>query len=300
MTSLLSVPERPAGGEATVACDLAGVGLHRGRPSRWWVRRRDEQSGGLRFFWPDGPLAPEALGEGTRLARRSTRIEYGAGAIEAPEHVLAAAVFFADSPLDVHCDAVEPPGLDGSSLPFYRALAAAAPEAAARPRWREFASDLRWDYDGPEGSLQARPADGFSVEYAWSRGAWRQRFVLGDAETAVREVLPARTFISWSDWKKAAPDPDLLQGAALGSGLLLAETQDEFVEARARYPELADAEFPLLPPGRFRVEEELAKHKILDLLGDLALLGLRLPRLQLRMRNGGHALNHLLLERLQP
>jgi UDP-3-O-acyl-N-acetylglucosamine deacetylase len=47
------------------------------------------------------------------------------------------------------------------------------------------------------------------------------------------------------------------------------------------------------------VEQEAVKHKILDLLGDLALLGLKLPRLRLLVRNGGHALNHLLLERLQ-
>ena len=46
------------------------------------------------------------------------------------------------------------------------------------------------------------------------------------------------------------------------------------------------------------MEQEPVRHKILDLLGDLALIGLALPRLRLEIRNGGHALNHLLLEQL--
>ena len=55
----------------------------------------------------------------------------------------------------------------------------------------------------------------------------------------------------------------------------------------------------LLHPESERMENEAVRHKILDLLGDLALLGFKLPRLRLCIRNGGHALNHLLLERLQ-
>ena len=47
------------------------------------------------------------------------------------------------------------------------------------------------------------------------------------------------------------------------------------------------------------MQDELARHKVLDLLGDLALNGLALPKLRLTIRNGGHALNHLLLDRLQ-
>jgi hypothetical protein len=102
----------------------------------------------------------------------------------------------------------------------------------------------------------------------------------------------------------------MLRGAGEDSGILLAESLEEFAAARrttestkANPEELSGNEFPLLHPEHFRLPDEAARHKILDLIGDLALSGqargLALPKLRLTVRNGGHALNHLLLDHLQ-
>jgi UDP-3-O-acyl-N-acetylglucosamine deacetylase len=156
-----------------------------------------------------------------------------------------------------------------------------------------------WEHDGPEGTLRARPQDHFSVEYLWEDGTLRQSFQLKYAEEVPERVLPARTFILYRDWKIFSAEPDLLAGAQAGSGLLLASTAGEFAEARANLPESRGTAFPLVHPEAFRLEDEPARHKVLDLLGDLALNGLALPKLRLTVRNGGHALNHLLLNQLQ-
>jgi UDP-3-O-acyl-N-acetylglucosamine deacetylase len=272
---------------------LRGKGLHTGLSSTVEIRRRGD-SDGIRFYWPgwEKPLVPADLISLHRQARRATILKGWEGQeFRTPEHLLAAALFFADKPLDVICSAQEPPGLDGSAEPFYMALS----EAANPSGWREYASELRWDYEGPEGKLSASPSDHFSVEYEWE--VWRTE--LPDAETAVEGILPARTFILYREWLTMKDAGDLLAGTDAGSGLLLAESPDGFEAALQAHPEFQGRAFPLLHPGSFRMDLEPVRHKILDLLGDLALMGLALPKLRLEIRNGGHALNHRLLEQLQ-
>jgi UDP-3-O-acyl-N-acetylglucosamine deacetylase len=286
------------------SAEIRGRGLHSGAESAVRIFRREPAAGGLRFLWPGlaEPLAAEALGHLPRHSRRGTALVGATAPLRTPEHLLAAALFFAEAPLDIVCDASEVPGLDGSARPFFEALSAAtgvATEAAPRPAWREYPCDLNWAYAGREGSIMAEPASRFSVEYVLDRPPLSQTYRLADPGVAAREILPARTFIFWREWAAVAPGADLLAGAGPDSGMLYAASAEEFEEVRRMRPELGGKRFPLLHPEAERVEQEAVKHKILDLLGDLALLGLKLPRLRLLVRNGGHALNHLLLERLQ-
>ncbi|HEX2613179.1 MAG TPA: UDP-3-O-acyl-N-acetylglucosamine deacetylase [Fibrobacteria bacterium] len=282
---------------------ISGRALHSGVPSDVRITPRPDDGLGIRFLFPGfaGPLDARALSTLKRTARRATLLEdpETGATIRTPEHMLAAALFFARAPLDVACDASEPPGLDGSARPWFTALAAAAPaEYAVPPREYDVAKGFR--YDGPEGSLLAEPAEHFSVEYTVERGEFRQAFRLESGGAAAAEILPARTFIFWKEWRALSLEfSGLLRGAGAESGLLLAETPEEFADARALLPELSGQAFPLLSPETPRYPEEAARHKVLDLLGDLALNGLALPRLRLTLRNGGHALNHLLLNHLQ-
>ena len=279
---------------------LQGKGVHTGLPCGIRFQRRNDD-GGIRFFWPGwaNPLAPEDLGSLQLLVRRSTILEGPEGQkIRTPEHLLAACLFFADVPLDIFCDSSEPPGLDGSSLPFYNALSRIFPEAAKAPQWSEYSSNLDWTYEGPEGSLRASPANSFSVDYTWDKPPLQERVAVETPSDTVNEILPARTFILHREWLAAKGAADLLVGANEDSGLLLAESREEFEAACRNHPEFEGRNFPLLHPQIFRMEQEPVRHKILDLLGDLALLGLVLPRLRLEISNGGHALNHLLLEQL--
>jgi UDP-3-O-[3-hydroxymyristoyl] N-acetylglucosamine deacetylase/3-hydroxyacyl-[acyl-carrier-protein] dehydratase len=283
---------------------LSGPALHSGVLSTVHIALRPDDGLGIRFLFPgfSRPLDARTLASLKRAARRATILEdtETGATIRTPEHPLAAALFFARAPLDVTCDAPEPPGLDGSARPWFTAFAAAAPaEYAAAPREYDVPRDAAaWRHDGPEGSMRAEPADQFSVEYLVERGDFRQTFRLADAGAAAAEAFPARTFIFWKEWRALAGNDALLRGAAAESGLLLAESEAEFAEARETAPETAGRAFPLLHPAAFRMPDEAARHKVLDLLGDLALNGLALPRLRLTVRNGGHALNHLLLDRL--
>jgi UDP-3-O-acyl-N-acetylglucosamine deacetylase len=233
-----------------------------------------------------------------RRAERATLAGVGPSTIRTPEHLLAALLFFPDESVEVHCDAQEPPGLDGSALPFREALAGLFPAAAEAPAWREYDSPLVWDQTWDGGGVKVRPASSFSVTYAFDRAGLRQDFRLENSAQAWAEILPARTFAFHREWREARENGSgLMAGAGADSGLLLAESETEHraLLAEGGFP---GGPYPLLNQDRWRMENELAKHKILDLLGDLALNGLRLPRLALEIRNGGHRVNHLLLDRL--
>jgi len=279
------------------------------------VARRAVKAGeesGLRFFFPgfDEPLTARDFAALQRRAHRATILTHpvSGAVLRTPEHLLAAALFFADAPLDITCDAAEIPGLDGSAWPWFELLSAAEHPVAEPPHphdfsCREYETSLKWSYEGPEGRMSAEPAEYFSVTYTLERGTFHETYRLESASEAPLEVLPARTFIFWNDWETvrgstASSIGSVLGGADTDSGLLLAESPEEHARALRNFPENSANAYPLLHPRAFRLKGEAARHKVLDLLGDLALNGLALPKLKLTITNGGHALNHLLLDAL--
>jgi hypothetical protein len=98
-----------------------------------------------------------------------------------------------------------------------------------------------------------------------------------------------------------------MAGAGADSGLLLAETEEEHASLLRAHHAWRGGPFPLLNQPAWRMDNEPVKHKILDLLGDLALIGPggpgspsgpALPALDIEIRNGGHWTNHLLIDQI--
>ncbi|MDB5103854.1 MAG: lpxC [Fibrobacteres bacterium] len=295
----LELPE----GFPAASASLSGLGVHTGSAGR--ITFGLSEPGGPKSIsdplvsypgFPD-PLSPADWRSLKRTALRSTILGEGDRMVRTPEHLLAALLFFRDLPLRIVCDAAETPCLDGSALPFREALTGIAPGHAAEPRWREYPCDLEWDHAWDHGHIRVRPAAHFRVRYSWERQPMRQEFTLEDAATAWREILPARTFAYHRDWVRATAE-GLMAGAREDSGLLLAGSEAEHGELLGLNPEWRGGPFPLLNQAAWRMPDEPVKHKILDLLGDLALVDLALPRLDMEIRNGGHDVNHLLIDRI--
>jgi len=290
--------DRPAPGPEI----LAGAGVHSGRHCRLEIglRAADTHSGGPVFSFPGfpGQQTVDDLGRLPRTARWATVLGNVPATVATPEHLLAALLFFAEEPISLRADAPELPGLDGSALPYREALARQAPSAARMPAWREYPCALAWEDSWEDGHLSIRPADRFRVRYVLERGPLRQAFGLDDAATAWSEILPARTFTFNGEWR-AALAAGLMAGAGRDSGLLLAASEAEYREVLSLHPQWEGGGYPLLNQPAWRMPDEPVKHKILDLLGDLALNGLALPRAEIEVRNGGHSAHHRLLARLR-
>lgn len=250
-----------------------GVALHSGltttvrvgpadRPG-YWVGWLDQPDLALQRLQPDQVVAAPLctaleLGEGRRLAT--------------VEHLLAALAGTGVTQAEIHVDGPEIPLLDGSALPWVEAIAAVGlaplpdepplPPAPAEPITLCQGSSF----------ITALPADrlrlGAAIEFA-DQAIGRQLFSLElSPRTFVKELAPARTFglRSQVEQLRAA---GLIQGGALDNALV------------------CDGDHWLNPPLRFA--DEPVRHKLLDLVGDLALVGL--PRAQVFAYRGSHALH---------
>jgi UDP-3-O-acyl-N-acetylglucosamine deacetylase len=188
----------------------------------------------------------------------------------------------------------EVPLMDGSALPFFSTLRrnVGVPEelafydAPVHAAWDLFRTDVADTVQAqkPYGSVKITPSEAFEVEYILERNengcVFRSaaNVSIYSAED-LYNVFAARTFILKNEFDEARK-AGLLGGVDESCGLLLDNS------------EVADAPF--------RVADEPARHKILDLLGDLCFAKPALPKVRLEIINGGHLSHRTILEKVLP
>lgn len=190
-------------------------------------------------------LLRQASGE----ARRSV-LQLGERQISTVEHLLAACAGLGLTGLEAQLDGDELPALDGSALPFCLALLS-LPRRQPSRAYRvcaplEVSIDDSWLRFEPNDRLEIDCQIAFAQP---SIGLQRMRYV-ADPRRFLREIAPARTFGFVEDLQQLHD-----------AGLALGANQDNVAAFRANRR----------PPLRF--DDEPVRHKILDLIGDLALLG---------------------------
>jgi UDP-3-O-acyl-N-acetylglucosamine deacetylase len=203
-------------------------------------------------------------------------------------------------------DATKPevPMMDGSSIPFFCEMRkfCGAPEelvfydAPVHAEWDLHAvgTSLR----GAEGDaaihghVRITPAETFEVEYVLDRNTARDGYDLKSAASVsiyspenLYQIFMARTFIHQVELERARA-AGLLAGVDESCGLLLA-AGDCAAQNSACSP-------------KFRIANEPAMHKILDLIGDLSFICPALPRVRIEITNGGHVSHHQIMEKIIP
>lgn len=229
---------------------LDGVGLHTGRPSR--VRCLPAADGGIVFVRGDRPAAAPVRATIDAVSDAARAITLGrAAAVRTVEHLLAAAAILGVTDLRVEVDGEELPALDGSALPIAEAMRTAGlvdlggSVAALRLARPVYVAD-------GEASILALPAPELRVTYVVPlRTPVLGTQVVDVSAASLPRLLDART---WG----YADDVDAMRaaGRARGAGPAnaLGIGRDGFLTA---------------PRGI----DEPARHKALDLVGDLSLLG---------------------------
>ena len=249
---------------------MSGPGTHTGRNVE--LRLKPCSSGRIVFRRTDlggAEISPDPH----RAEAKNCTLLVGDGAeVGTVEHLMAALLILGVDSLDIELTGPEIPILDGSALPFVRAVleAGTVPLAQARSRLR-IVRPLSL-VDGAA-SIEIRPDTCFRISYSIeyehpSVGAQELSLVL-DPEVFVREVAPARTFGFLKD-VQALKSRGLIKGSSPDNAVVLDETG------------------VMNPPLRF--EDEFVRHKILDLVGDLSLLG-SLPIGHFSARRAGHSLH---------
>lgn len=255
-----------------------GIGLHSGKNVTIRLNPAPVNTG-IVFARVDLPGAPQvaAQAENVTAAMRATTLESGPAKVFTVEHLLAA---FSAMQLDnclVEVDSVEPPVADGSSLPFVTLIQQAGLIAQAELR-RVLAVQTAQIVRQEDKFVAILPYDGFRVSFTSTNPHPLLGVQFGDyeitPETFIKEIAPART-IGFMHEVEALQ----AQGLALGGSLDNAVVYDDE---------------NVLTPLRFA--DELVRHKILDVIGDLALAGC--IRGHIIAVKSGHALNTALAKKI--
>lgn len=294
-TPLASAVAEPRRARQTIPCDLEfeGLGLHGGRPAT--IALRSAPAGTGRVFRRRRGATTAIIPGLVRYVvatDRATTLSHGGVSVDTVEHVLAALYGLGvdDAYLDV--EGAEVPILDGSAQPFVEAIRrAGGPKPARVDDAHDPASGpaptsarvIRQTVEVRDGERWARlePAARFEVDVVVDYpGVGRQRFSGPvDVDCFVEEIGPARTFGFVSEAASLEA-----HGRAKGASFACAVVFDPHGT-------------PLNAEG-LRFSDEVVRHKVLDVLGDLALSGVPLVGRYVAERPG-HGLNVALVRALR-
>lgn len=282
-----------------------GRGIHSGSVCRVVVKPGEPQSGYLliRSDLPESPrfkLRPELVTE----TDRCTTLSNGEISVHTAEHLLSALFGLGILDAEIHCSAPELPILDGSAQPWVEAIESAGRRPVGPMRGFRLRESVRVE-DPETGSwAEATPAAIPSYQVALSHeaeaiGPCTANFNYGgDYATA---IAPARTFTLVSHLLPMV-HRGLLQGAEEGSGIVvldreLSESDWTALEKFIQQPLERSTQLGALPLTPFRMTAEPSAHKMLDVLGDLALIGSPVAA-EVRIFKPGHRINTLLAQRI--
>ena len=257
----------------------SGVGLHSGRDAEVVLRPSDRPGLHLSFSGDPRPairLRPDQV----RDSSLCTTLELGHRRVATVEHLLAALAGCGLSHVEIQLSGDEVPLLDGSAQDWVEAIAEAGMTPAGSPRPQQ--APLQQPLVRSRGSsvITATPAERFSlvgvIDFPQAAIGRQQLAIELTPERFVSEIAPARTF-GFRDQVEQLRAAGLIQGGALDNALV------------------CDGDGWLNPPLRF--PDEPVRHKILDLIGDLALVGF--PQAQVLVYRGSHGLHTELAAALQ-
>ncbi len=264
---------------------LEGIGLHTGLPIHCTLHPAPADSGRVfvRVDQPGSPSIPAQLGS-LAPAHLSTLLQLdspppGSGSqVQTVEHLLAALYILGIDNCRIEVDGPELPILDGSALPFVEAITQAGILAQDQPALLGVIKEPVTVWAG-EAFVSALPHPTarltYGIDFAHSPigEQWLSWRVSGP--DFVESIAPARTFTRQQD-VELARERGLIKGGSLENAIVCTET--EWL-------------------GPLRYPDEPVRHKLIDLLGDLSLLGCRWQG-HIVAYKAGHALHHRLSEQL--
>ncbi|MEE2615791.1 MAG: UDP-3-O-acyl-N-acetylglucosamine deacetylase [Verrucomicrobiota bacterium] len=203
---------------------------------------------------------------------RSTTIAKGKVKVQTIEHVLASLAGFGITNAIIEVDSNEPPIADGSSRRFCRMVDEAGIEIQGE-RVEPIAITDAIEYTNGETVMSALPYDGFKISCTSSdkAGRFTQFFSIDlTVDSWEKEIAHARTFCFYEEIEFLIKN-GLIRGGSLENAIVIRE----------------DA---VLTTEPMRYREEFVRHKILDIIGDLSLVGVPL-RCHIVAIKPGHAAN---------
>jgi len=259
--------------------ELSGIGIHSGKPSK--VKFIPASPGiGIEFIRADLLEKPtiKALSENVSGTKRGTTLSKDNFSVSVVEHILAALHALGISDIHIEVDGPEPPVMDGSALPTFIAL-----KKAGLKDFKESNPVLKVSKEieikDKQGKIIARPYNGFKISFMIDfpgTPIGKQVFSFDfEKDSFEKEIAPARTFGFIEEIEELKRT-----GLALG-----ASTDNALAISKSGYM------------NKPRFKDEAVRHKILDLIGDLGLIG-RSINAEIIAERSNHSLNTSLAAKL--
>ncbi len=266
--------------EQTIRSDIEfrGVGLHSGAEVSMRLVAAPAGSG-IVFRRTDlDNFEIPANGRNVAKVSYATSLMRGSDLISTTEHLLSALIGFGVDNVIVEVDNLELPILDGSALPYVEAFQSVG--LKQQRRRREYIRILK-EVEVRDGSkfIGVYPGSGYGIDYTIDFPApigfatFRGDLATGDYTSL---IAPARTFGFKEDEPKLR-DMGLIRGVSDACAIILTKQG--------------------VQNGPLRFADEFVRHKVLDLIGDLALAGRRIQGRVIAER-AGHAMHTALVQRL--
>lgn len=264
---------------------LKGIGLHTANKVNIIFKPADVDTGinFIRTDLPNKPVIKASLDYVISQSRspRRTSIGCDGAEIHTVEHLMAALSGLGIDNLHIEIDNDEVPGLDGSGLNFLEILTKAGLKEQEKPRQYYFIKEPIFIEEAGGAAIVVVPAQEFKVSYTlnYNHPLLRAQFldIIVNEDAFKNELASARTFCLESEVTE-------LQQQGLGRGANFENTlvvgERGVIKNKLRYP------------------DEFIRHKILDLLGDLYILGAPLKAHVIALKSG-HSLNLKLVRKIE-
>jgi len=280
---------------------LSGVGLHTGKQVNLKVKPAAENHGFI-FQRTDLDEMPtvKALVENVSTTKRGTSLNQNGADVHTTEHLLAALYGMQIDNALIELDGPEVPILDGSSYPFIEQIEKAGiVDQEADKNYLELTENIKYEDTERGVEMLAVPDSEFRltvmVDYN-SPLLGTQHASMYNIREFKENISKCRTFVFLRELMQLVNN-DLIKGGDVDNAIVMVDTnlsEDEKDKLAATFKrdksELQEIGIGILNNVELNYENEPARHKLLDIVGDLALLG-RPIKAHILAARPGHATN---------
>lgn len=261
---------------------INGVGLHTGAKVTLTFQPAPANHG-YKFKRVDLEGQPIVNADVNRVVatQRSTTIQSGEAIVHTIEHIMSALAGLEIDNVLMEIDGPEVPIMDGSAIPFVQALQKAGREEQDAPRdYFEIEEPITYRDEETGVEMTALPAEDFEIITMIdfnSQILGQQYASLNSLEHYDQEIAPCRTFVFVREIE-ALMEQDLIKGGNLDNAIVIADQpiSQEKLDSLAQKlgkPSVKVEQEGVLNTLKLKFKNEPARHKLLDVIGDTALLG---------------------------
>ncbi|MEL6925062.1 MAG: bifunctional UDP-3-O-[3-hydroxymyristoyl] N-acetylglucosamine deacetylase/3-hydroxyacyl-ACP dehydratase [Bacteroidota bacterium] len=261
---------------------VKGVGLHTGKAVKITFHPAPVNHG-YKFQRVDLESKPIISADANKVVstNRGTTLQSGDIQINTVEHALSALAGMAIDNVLIEIDGPEVPIMDGSASAFVKILAKAGKEEQDAPReYFEVEEPISYVDEATGAEIMALPAEAFQVTTMVdfnSKVVGQQYAYLSDLSDYEKEIAPSRTFVFLHELEGLL-DQNLIKGGDLDNAIVIVDrmmSKKELAQLAKRLdkPNVKIDKEGILNTTDLKFNNEPARHKLLDVIGDLSLLG---------------------------